>query len=169
LGDQDARFRAGNILICLRNAHLILVLDQDTLEVTWSWGPGELSFPHMPTMLGDGNILVFDNGVTDENSRILEIEPVSNRIVWAYEGEPPESFFSMRRGSNQRLPNGNTLICESETGRVFEVVSDGERVWEFWNPEIRDDRRKRIYRFMRLSEEEVRDRFRARDSRSQGG
>jgi len=90
------------------------------------------------------------------------LDPVSREIVWTYEGDPPAGFFSMRRGSNQRLPNGNTLICESEKGRVFEVDARGELVWEFWNPEMREDRRKRIYRFMRQSEEEVRDRFRER-------
>jgi len=162
LGRRDARFRAGNILICLRNVHLIVVLDQETQAVTWSWGPGELSFPHMPTMLANGNILLFDNGVASESTRVIELEPVSNEIVWAYQGDPPESFFSKHRGSNQRLPNGNTLICESEKGHVFEVDSRGGLVWEFWNPEIKDGRRKRIYRFMRQSEEEVRDVFRAR-------
>ena len=164
LGRRDPRFRAGNLLVCLRNVHLILIVDQATDEVTWSWGPGELSFPHMPTMLESGNILVFDNGVDSGNSRILEIEPLSGEIVWLFEGDPPESFFSKRRGSNQRLPNGNTLICQSEEGRVFEVDAAGELVWEFWNPEIRDGRRKRIYRFMRRSEDEVKRLFRARGS-----
>jgi len=161
LGRRDARFRSGNILICLRNVDLILILDQDTQEMAWSWGPGELSFPHMPTMLANGNILVFDNGVAAENSRVIEVDPVSNEVVWLYEGDPPASFFSMRRGSNQRLPNGNTLISEAEKGRAFEVDSRSALVWEFWNPEIKNDRRKRIYRFMRKSEEEVRELFRA--------
>ncbi len=164
LGSRDPRFRAGNLLICLRNVHLVVILDQETHEVTWSWGPEELSFPHMPTMLANGNILVFDNGVVAERSRVLEVDPVEQRIVWKYEGAPPESFFSKRRGSNQRLPNGNTLICESEKGRVFETDSAGTVVWEFWNPEIKEGRRKRIYRFMRRSEDEVRTLFRARRS-----
>jgi len=162
LGRQDDRFRAGNILVCLRNVHLILVLDQDTHEITWSWGPGDVIFPHMPTMLENGNILVYDNGVWEDRSRIIELDPVTEEIVWLYEADPPESFFSKRRGSNQRLPNGNTLIAESEKGRVFEVTPDGEIVWEFWNPELSEKRRKRIYRFMRLSEDEVRFLFRQR-------
>ena len=160
LGRRDSRFRAGNILICLRNVHLIVILDQETQTVVWSWGPGELSFPHMPTMLANGNILIYDNGVDDEESRVLELDPVAQGIVWVYKGDPPESFFSQYRGSNQRLPNGNTLICESDKGRVFEVNADGELVWEFWNPEVGDGRRKRIYRFMRKSKGEVRDLFR---------
>ena len=36
--------------------------------------------------------------------------------------------------SMQRLPNGNTLICEGPSGRVFEVTADKELVWEFVNP-----------------------------------
>lgn len=155
LGLEDARFRQGNILICLRNVHLIAVLDQETFSVTWSWGPGELSFPHMPTMLPSGNILIFDNGVSSKNSRVLELDPRSGEIVWLFEGDPPNSFFTKRRGSNQRLPNGNTLICESDKGHVIEVTPDGQTVWEFWNPDLKGKRRKRIYRFMRQSKDEV--------------
>lgn len=161
LGARDERFRAGNLLICLRNVHLIAILDRDTFAVTWSWGPGELSFPHMPTMLPDGHLLIYDNGVDSERSRVLELDPEAGDIVWRYEGDPPATFFSKRRGSNQRLPNGNTLIAESEKGRVLEVDRDGGVVWEFWNPEMRQGRRKRIYRFMRRSEDEVRDLFRS--------
>jgi hypothetical protein len=31
----------------------------------------------------------------------------------------------------QRLPNGNTLICEADPGRVFEVTPAGKVVWEY--------------------------------------
>jgi len=162
LGREDERFRAGNILICLRNAHLIVILDRDSRKVTWSWGPGGLEFPHMPTMLPNGNILVYDNGVWSGRTRIIELDPVTGHIVWQFQGDPPESFFSKRRGSNQRLPNGNTLIAESEKGHVIEVTEQGEIVWEFWNPELKDNRRKRIYRFMRKSNEEIQTLFRRR-------
>jgi hypothetical protein len=37
-------------------------------------------------------------------------------------------------GAVQRLPNGNTLVTESEGGRVIEVTRDGEIVWEFHTP-----------------------------------
>ena len=50
--------------------------------------------------------------------RVVELDPVSREIVWTYTGSPPDSFYSKWRGSNQRLPNGNTLICESEKGHV---------------------------------------------------
>ena len=34
----------------------------------------------------------------------------------------------------QRLPNRNTLITETDTGRAFEVTPEGEIVWQFLNP-----------------------------------
>jgi hypothetical protein len=37
-------------------------------------------------------------------------------------------------GNAQRLPNGNTLVCEASFGRFFEVTKDGEIVWEYVNP-----------------------------------
>lgn len=150
LGKRDPRFRAGNILVCLRNVSLVAVLDQQTMGVLWSWGTEELEGPHMPTMLPDGHILLFDNGVRRKATRVIEIDPESASIVWTYEGSPPESFYSQLRGSNQRLGNGNTLICEADRGHVIEVTPAGEKVWEYWNPELKDGKRKRIDRFVRL-------------------
>ena len=155
LGERDRRFRAGNILICLRNANLILILDRSDRSVVWSWGPGEIELPHMPTMLENGRILLFDNGTFRGYTRLLEIDPVSGEIVWSWQGDPKESFFTRFRGGAQRLPNGNTLVCESEKGHVFEITPGGKRVWEFWNPEITKVGRKRIYRFTRLPPERV--------------
>ncbi len=33
----------------------------------------------------------------------------------------------------QRLPNGNTLICDGPQGRVVEVSAGGSTVWEYVN------------------------------------
>jgi len=43
-------------------------------------------------------------------------------------------FYSESCGTAQRLPNGNTLITESDGGRAFELTADGQLVWEFYNP-----------------------------------
>jgi outer membrane protein assembly factor BamB len=155
LGERDRRFRAGNLLLCLRHPGLVLVIDQDSGEPVWSWGPGELDGPHQPTLLDNGHLLVFDNGTGRTYSRVIELDPVTLDIAWEYRADPPERFHSKWRGSSQRLPNGNTLICESDSGRVFEVTAAGETVWEFWNPELDGDRRKGIYRFQRLDRARV--------------
>ena len=154
LGEQDARFREGNWMLCLHTVHTVVILDPEEKTVLWSFGKGVLDFPHMPTMLPDGNILIFDNGKHRGHSRVLEVEPRSGEIVWSYRGDPQESFFSEFRGSSQRLPNGNTLICEAERGYAFEVTREGALVWDFRNPRI-DGRRERMYRFVRHSASDI--------------
>ena len=48
-----------------------------------------------------------------------------------------ESSHDQFSSSAQRLPNGNTLICEADLGRVFEVTYDDlETVWEYINPRL---------------------------------
>jgi len=150
LGSRDARFRAGNLLICLRNVNQILILEPESYRILWSWGQGDVEWPHHPTMLPTGRILVFDNGVHRKYSRVLELDPVRKQIVWEYQGSPPEAFFSNRRGAAQRLPNGNTLITESDRGRVFEVTPAGEIVWTWLNPVKKKGRRQTVYRMLRL-------------------
>lgn len=40
----------------------------------------------------------------------------------------------LHRSIAQRLSNGNTMIDEGATGRVFEVTPRGEIVWEYRSP-----------------------------------
>jgi hypothetical protein len=155
LGRSDDRFKQGNLLTCFRNVNQIAVQDGDTKEVLWTWGEGILEWPHHPTMVSNGNILVFDNGIRRRYSKVIELNPPTGEIEWEYTGIPPESFFSKLKGSAQRLPNGNTFICEGDRGRAFEVTPDGEIVWEWLNPLKKGKRRVTVYRMMRLSPEAV--------------
>jgi len=129
----------GNLLASIRMINTIAIIDKETGEFKWRWGPGELSHQHDATLLDNGNILVFDNGVhrlgvDPSYSRVLEINPKTNKIEWEYRDKNPANFYSSICSGAQRLPNGNTLICESTKGRLFEVTSDGETVWEFISP-----------------------------------
>ncbi|MEW6072009.1 MAG: arylsulfotransferase family protein [Planctomycetota bacterium] len=145
----DPRFRPGNLLLCARNANLLFILDADTHDVVWHWRPGTIDFPHMPTMTPDGTILVFDNGYHRGASQVLELDPATLEIVWRWPA-PGTAFFTKERGSVQRLTGGNTLVLESQRGHALEVTPGGEVVWEFWNPELRDGKRRRIYRLLRV-------------------
>ena len=49
--------------------------------------------------------------------------------MWVY--DQWLQFHSPYTSSAQRLANGNTLICESVSKRVFEVTPAGETVWEY--------------------------------------
>ncbi|MFH1868208.1 MAG: arylsulfotransferase family protein [Candidatus Omnitrophota bacterium] len=145
-------FSKNNVLFCMRNLNSIGVIDVETENILWVWGKDELEHPHNPSMLSNGNILIFDNGPERKYSRVVEVNPVTQTIEWEYKGNPPESFYSKEMGSAQRLPNGNTLITESEKGRVFEVTKDKKVVWEFYNPELCKEGTERatIYRMMRI-------------------
>ncbi len=150
LGERDPRFREGNLLICFRNVNQIAILDRDTREILWVWGEGMLQWPHHPTMVDSGNILVFDNGVLRGASRVVEVDPVTGSVEWEYAADPPETFYTFEKGSAQRLPNGNTLICDGDNGRAFEITQEGEIVWEWLNPVLRKGRRVQVYRIERL-------------------
>ena len=135
---------------------LIGIIDIDDGRLLWSWGRGVLENPHHPTLLDNGNILIFDNGNRREYSRIVELDPVAGGVSWDYEANPPSSFFSFWAGANQRLPNGNTLVTESSQGRVFEITKDGKIVWEYNSHFILPNGKKAtIYRMMRLSDDYI--------------
>ncbi len=127
-------YERGDLLLSVRELDLVLIVDPQTREIRWSYGPGEISRQHHPSLLENGNVLLFDNGRRLKRSRVIEVDPKTSRIVWSYEGDPPETFYSFFRGAAQRLPNGNTLITDSANGRIFEVTHDGEAVWTYYAP-----------------------------------
>lgn len=43
-------------------------------------------------------------------------------------------FYSRILSNAQRLPNGNTLICDGDDGYFFEITPNEEIVWEYINP-----------------------------------
>jgi len=153
-GRKDSRFRKGNILFSYRSLDIIGVIERDTGEIVWAWGPGVLDGQHQPTMLPNGNILIFDNGTRRGWSRVIEINPLEEEIVWEYTGTPEKSFYSPYISGAQLLPNGNVFICEGGPCRLFEVTRDGEIVWEYRSP-YREKGTHGIYRATRYSREFV--------------
>ncbi|KQC15390.1 MAG: hypothetical protein APR56_01345 [Methanosaeta sp. SDB] len=128
-----APFQEGRILVSFRHLHAIAVIDPDLKKVIWA-ASGMWAYQHQPTILENGNILIFDNQEKGRMSRVIEFDPATQEIAWIYRGTEENGFFSEVLGSQQRLPNGNTLITESCDGRAFEVTPDGEVVWEYVNP-----------------------------------
>lgn len=110
-------------------------------------------YPHwIPDEYVDGGkILIFNNGLerVGDFSAVNIIDPPTNnsgnyitplgtpfgpvQAEWEY--KDPGNFFSEIISSAQRLPNGNTLICEGTKGHFFEIDEKKEKVWEYINPE----------------------------------
>ncbi len=129
--------KSGDFLLSFRSTSAVAIVSRETGGLIWRWGDGELGHQHHATELDSGNILVFDNGSHSRNraaSRVVEVDRETNEIAWSYEGSPPVSFFSSYISGADRLPNGNTLICEGAHGRLFEVTNRGEIVWEYIIP-----------------------------------
>ena len=125
-------FGRGNLLLSMRNLNAIAILDGATSQVLWLWGPTNLSLQHYPTILENGNVLLFDNGTG--LSQIVEVDPRTNAVTWRY--APEKDFYSASRGACQRLSNGNTLITLSDGGHALEVTQAGRTVWEYANPSV---------------------------------
>jgi hypothetical protein len=138
-GNSVQELPDGDILASYRPTATVVRISRKTGKILWKLGPPTVAGQHAPTLLANGNILIFDNGVhrLDDSvpySRAIEVDPATNEIVWKYQDKPTWNFFSPRMGNAQRLPNGNTLITESSFGRFFEVTREGEIVWEYVNP-----------------------------------
>jgi hypothetical protein len=146
LDEQDAgRLRrkvpqaaAGQVLLSFRElaGGTIALLDVNKETIVWAMR-GPWMSQHDPDILADGNLLMFDNrGNFGHNgeSRVIEVDPGSGKVVWHYSGSSGHFFQSMIRGDQERLPNGDTLITESDGGRLLEVTFAGRIAWEFINP-----------------------------------
>jgi len=152
LAHRSPLFDEGNLLISMRTINTIAILDPRKREMLWAWGPTNLHRQHHPTLLSNGNILVFDNG--HKRSQIVELDPLTFEVAWRY--APKRGFLSRFLGSAQRLPNGNTLITESDRGYVFEVSPNHDIVWRFANPDVQtDNMRVAIWRMTRFSRSEL--------------
>ena len=107
---------------------------------------------------GAGNVMIFDNGRDRPDQRYSTVHEFTIPYYEDYDGSaffgmevdgtysPPDSvwsyadpglFYSNFISGQQRLPNGNTLITEGMTGRIFEITGSNAKVWEYVNPVVR--------------------------------
>ena len=151
------------LLLSAHNQNELWIIDHSTGDLLYRWGNPEawgagsasdrvLSGQHDARWIeeglpGAGNILVFNNRHAQSASAVLELVPPlqddgtydrSPGEAWG-PGEPvwsylADDFYSGSISGAHRLPGGDTLICEGATGRLFEVTTDGEIVWQYVNP-----------------------------------
>ncbi|HVQ00824.1 MAG TPA: aryl-sulfate sulfotransferase [Candidatus Thermoplasmatota archaeon] len=139
---------------------------------------GRLIGPHDAHLIpkglpGEGNLLIFDNGGIAGYgtfglsryyrfySRVVEFNPITFDVAQEYSHRTgfypyPRSgdyhhLFSFTMCSVQRLPNGNTLVSEGLSGRIFELSPTNQIVWQYVYP----DPHYVIYRAYRIPPEWV--------------
>jgi hypothetical protein len=140
LASEQEFLEEGQVLISLREMDTVALLDMESEKVVWAMG-GPWLRQHDSQFLPNGNLLVFDNlGYMSPHghaTRVLEMDPVTQEIVWSYHGSEEEILYSSFQGAVQRLDNGNTLISSYGQCKALEV--DGQEVvWEFQHPECYD-------------------------------
>ena len=106
-----------------------------------------------PGLPGEGNLLAFNNGDrpgdANDYSTVDEIVPPVDEYgsyaidpgepfgpstpTWTY-GGPGGFYGSPTQCGAYRMPNGNTVVCVSTNGYLFEVTSAGTTVWEYDHP-----------------------------------
>ncbi|WP_440008143.1 arylsulfotransferase family protein [Halomicrococcus sp. SG-WS-1] len=119
-----------------RNMDEVIVVDRESKEVTMKLGEDGnydvLRKQHNPDYLEseDGNptVLVADS----HNQRVVEYERENGKWNQTWSVGSHETFNWPRDAD--RLPNGNTLVVDSQNHRVVEVTPKGEVVWEFYSP-----------------------------------
>jgi len=137
----------GTVLMSLRVTAGIIGVSKATGSVVLHVPPSIVSHQHAPVALDNGNIMAFDNGNFRIGghvafSRVVEVDPKTNAVVWTYADESVNSFYTAYMGNGQPLPNGNVHVTESATGRLFEVTREGQVVWEYilpWFAEYPDE------------------------------
>lgn len=133
-------FKAGDLLVDLRNLQTMVVVDGETRRIKWSM-TGPFFGQHDPDWAPNGHIILFDNRITGPTpqlgySKVLEIDPATREVVWSYDASDTEPFYTPIGGKVEWLPNGNILVGDPQGGRAFELARAGGQsriVWEWVN------------------------------------
>ena len=109
----------------------------------------------IPSHLPDGGkIMLFNNGNGRPGGEYSSVEVIAPPLLpdgsyaytpgtayapsnaeWIYTATPPNALYSRIISGAQRLPNGNTLICNGINGLFWEVTPLDEIVWRYRNPD----------------------------------
>ncbi|MBN2059474.1 MAG: aryl-sulfate sulfotransferase [Deltaproteobacteria bacterium] len=152
----------GNILSDSRYTDGAFIIERGSGVIIWRWGnvayldaetdriehrnvadSKTMGGPHDAHVIaaglpGQGNMLIYDNGMYNYYSRALEVDIDSDEVVWqsnidsgAAEYIKGRVHFSPYISGAERMPNGNTLICCGASGVIFELTPQKEIVWQF--------------------------------------
>lgn len=149
IADKFSSFNVGDLLVSFRNINSVAVLDASG-KIKWLESE-PFNQQHDPDFEDNGRITIFDNrsdgsqiGEHLGGSIISSINPTSGDLQTIYPVDNSRVFFTEMAGKHQKLENGNRLITEAGAGRIFEIDSLGNVVWEWihqaydkdWVPEV---------------------------------
>ena len=150
-------FAAGDLLLSLRELHMLLVVDPNSLRIKWHQ-IGPWAWQHDPQFQPDGTISLYNNAhrpIEDLaypdpdsihlhnpglHSNILRVNPADGdvQVVAGREISEASHFYTINRGQHQMLPGGDVLLAAPEEGRALQLNARGDIVWEYINRRNRD-------------------------------
>ena len=131
--EEHPAFASGNLLLSSRALNTVFIVRPSDNRVVWALRAG-FRAQHDARVLDDGDLMLFDNRGRQNASAVQIYDPTTHELKWEYRGTKEHPFYTRSCGAAQRLPNGNTLVTESDNGRAFEIAPDETIVWEFYNP-----------------------------------
>ena len=105
---HDAEIRPDGLVSTLsfaeRREACVAIFDWTNKKMAWQWGRDAISGSHDATVLENGIIPIFDNGLQRGWSRAVEVDPLTKVIVWEYfrikRVEP-----ALQQALRERFPN----------------------------------------------------------------
>ena len=130
LNDVDCVDDCRRLLVSPRNFDRVMLINRSTKELEWVLGEEDnysvLNEQHNPTLLSQDppTVLVADS----HNDRVIEYRKNGSRweATWSWS----DDRLDWPRDAD-RLPNGNTLVTDTQGGRYLEVTPNGTVVWSY--------------------------------------
>jgi len=136
LANKIENVNSGDLLLSIRNMHMLIILDQTTKQIKWKYSGG-FTRQHDPDIMSDGTIILFNNSRAHYGfnrplgSSLTRLDPETNEISIVAPTNENNRFYTSIFGTHQLLSNGNILVSEGLAGRAFELDSTGAVVWSF--------------------------------------
>ena len=122
-----------------------MVIDPVTKAVKWHQ-TGPWIRQHDPEFRTDGRISIFNNNTyrtaysgdkvvlsSPFKTNIIAVDPLTRDTEILFGELPGQEMLSVIRGQHELLADDGMIITEFDAGRVLEVDSNGEIVWEYIN------------------------------------
>jgi hypothetical protein len=143
----------GNLLVSMRHTSAVYKIDRKTGDVIWTLG-GKSSdfemgvgttfyFQHDAQPLGDGKLLVFDNGATYEDHRsrfsrvkILKLDGAAKTATLVKDIVHDRAVLAVSQGGARRLKNGNIFVGWGNRQWFSEYTPEGQQLFDGEFPSV---------------------------------
>ncbi|QLG61247.1 arylsulfotransferase family protein [Halorarum salinum] len=132
INDVELVDDGSRVMVSVRNHDRVAFVDRETGELDEDWTLGAeddydvLNEQHNPDYIPEENggpaVLVADS----ENNRVVEYQRENGEWVQSWQWQDARAQWVR---DADRLPNGHTLITDSNGNRLLEVDTEGEVVW----------------------------------------